>query len=138
MPNSMKYQRYKELCCQCGRQAPNCACLPINPSWAGYPMQLQQTWQANYLKSSGTKLCRFDRATIKRVMPLVRAGYLQSSRKYRRLSKQESWHVRETAITLSEDDFACFRRIYRTIWHYRHLAWREEKRLGIVPKVRLD
>lgn len=99
-------------CDQCGREHPRCRCRPIQPTWAGFPLQLQRSWQANYESKRAPR--RYPRDTVRYVLGLIRDGYEQSSRKFLCVSLPDRSH----SIDLSIPAFACFRRAARLIrWH---------------------
>lgn len=108
-------------CDQCGNEHPHCRCRPIQPTWVGFPMQLQRKWGARYGAKRPPK--HFSRDVVHEVCDLIRAGYVQSSRKYTGVSLPD----RSRSLDLTPAAFACFRRAARLIaWHrcipYRR-AW---------------
>lgn len=104
MNNMAKYPGIK--CRECGKEDPHCSCRPLNLTWAGFPIQLQERWQANY--ESKRTIKRFSRKTIKEAANLHRNGYRQTSRKYMMVGKSFN-----DSIELSQELFDCFRRIQR-------------------------
>jgi hypothetical protein len=112
----MMTYKYKGIKCRdCGNENPHCSCRPLNVTWGGFPIQLQEKWHEVYAANRPNKT--FDRATIKEAIELHRKGYYQSSRKYMMVSLSLY-----DSIELSKNVFDCFRRIQRTLNYYK---WRK-------------
>lgn len=127
-----KYKGVK--CYKCGNEAPNCKCKPLNWSWNGYPMQLQEGWSKTYAKP----LKRFSKHIRKEAMWYYRLGYRQVSRKYCSIQvygKVTNPHGIEymstvgESITVSEEILTCMRRINSIVSHYKY---------GIPARIKLE
>lgn len=106
--------RYKGIVCiKCNREYPYCICKPLNVVWKGYPIQLQRQWYKEYKENHKTST-RFNKETIKEASALHRKGYIQLSRRYMTVGVFGT-----LSIELTKEVFACFKRMERTINHYR-------------------